>query len=404
MRFLFKSNNWLERKCLVVIGLILLNFLYYLKIGLSYIFILVLVGLISIIYLWANLKFNILKKTIVFKIVLFYTACSVMLSCIDTIVNGNTPVFNDFFRVCLYAVYFSWLYLWILRKTDFQVLGTISVWSLALLAISGVLQIKFPQLFMEAFSNEEFVKSVDRGAFRVSGFMIDSNVYAMSFIFHSFIFYLCKLNNKNSIAGLPIFLIAGFFVNLSGSRIGIAMWSFAMFFLIFYIIRSSQIFIKIVLIVIMAAVFLVTMLYNPVVDWSDNQYNIQSSTSRLFGKHTEEAKVSSSVRMQSLQDAVLFTEKYGYVMGPGMLNFQSAWSYPRYPHNGLLFLLSQYGILSLYICFLLTKIAINLRSIIIINFFICFILSLSGLTNAVYYSTFFYCLVFFDVFKFYKHT
>jgi O-antigen ligase len=128
--------------------------------------------------------------------------------------------------------------------------------------------------------------------------------------------------------------------------------------------------------------------------------NPSSSFSRLFFSSENERSLQSNLdRTHSLEDGIKLIADNYFIYGPGTLNFASRWasfSDAHEPHNGLLFLLVQFGILGFIPIFILYLVGKRAYISQVFIFYLTFIIHFSLQPNEMYYGNMFLCLFYID--------
>lgn len=388
----------LEKFINIGIGITIINNLYYFSgiFGLSSSVIIIACLLISLLFFL--LSFN--KDQIVNFInswnTIFYVAASIPLCFIDWFINGSTLVINDLIRVLLYFFYFSWSFSINSKRPELtKWFIQISLISIIILTIQGLFENANPLLFSVILSGNIEKRILTR----IAGTLIDSNSYSGAICIY-FLILSYELNLKNK--GLQktllvvIFLLALYLTDLAGSRQGLIM----LFSYVFYLLLKNISFLKTIVI---GVTVIVTILSAVIFSEQLSNYareNPSSSIARLLKSEENERSLQSNEdRKHSLTDGLNLCVDNYFIYGPGALNFSSRWvSYTtaHEPHNGLLFILVQYGILSLipfYLLFLSAKRALKNHLLV---FFLIFLIHYLLQPNLMYYSITYLCLFYID--------
>jgi len=125
--------------------------------------------------------------------------------------------------------------------------------------------------------------------------------------------------------------------------------------------------------------------------------NPTASISRFVaGDNSSNSNQSNFERKNSLIAGLdLCIDNY-FLYGPGLLNFTSRWdnfTIHHVPHNGILFIFTEFGILGIVPLFVLYKIAVRSIKSSVLVFFVVLFINYSFLPNSM-----FYCAVFFASF------
>lgn len=386
------------------IGITIINNLYYFSgiFGLSSSIIIIICLLVSLLFF--ILRFN--KDQIVNFInswnTIFYVVASIPLCFIDWFINDSTPVINDLIRVLLYFFYFSWTFSINSKKTELNKwLIQISLISIIILTIQGLFENANPILFSIILSGN----IEKRVLTRIAGTLIDSNSYSGAIcIYFLILSYELNLKNKKlqKVLLIVIFLMALYFTDLAGSRQGLIM----LFSYIFYLLLKKITFLKAIIIgiTVIITIFFAFIFSAQLSNYA--QENPSSSIARLLKSEENERSLQSNLdRKHSLLDGINLCVDNYFIYGPGALNFSSRWgSYTNAhePHNGLLFILVQYGILSVipfYLLFLSAKRALKNHLLI---FFFIFLIHYLLQPNLMYYSITYLCLFYIDTKHFFN--
>lgn len=335
------------------IGLVLLNNLYLLS-GLTRIpniFILGISLLISLYYTivnWNSVKATqLLLNWYTFLCIIF----SLFLFTIDYFLYESAIKINDTIRILLYAFYFTWTYLLFNEKQlILNWVKSIAIWSIILLILQGLFEYYQPYLWTFMLSENVEKRTVGR----IAGSLIDSNSYACSLIIYFLIYYKESMparNPKKILFLAVLFLIITYFNDISGSRQGLLI---ILLFLVYLLFENIS-FKKLKYVFVCIGLFLVLcLIFNEQIISYANQ-NPHSSIGRFLSTSDNKASQSNLDRQHSIYAGLLFLNENYFFLGPGMLNFASRWenfTSTHEPHIGFLFLLVQYGILSLVIFYI----------------------------------------------------
>lgn len=382
----------------LVIGIIILNNLYYLTglLGTSSLPVILLCLLVSIAFFIKSFNKNEFVCYLNNWNSLFYLLVSIPLGFIDFVLNGTIPVFNDFIRVCLYLFYFSWSFS---INSDFQKIKKwfvrISATSIIVLLIQGVIENSNPVFFSVLLSTNVEKRVLSR----IAGTLIDSNSYAAAICSYSFILFYEYFPKKTMIRNIVLFFTFGlcfYLTDLAGSRQGLLML-LVFFFLIFFVNLSIKK-IKIVGLFVIGVIFTVIIMFNSISNYVAE--NPSSSIARLFFSSENERSLQSNLdRTHSLEDGIKLIADNYFIYGPGTLNFASRWasfSEAHEPHNGFLFLLTQFGILGFIPIFILYLAGKRAYISQVFIFYLTLIIHFSLQPNEMYYGNMFLCLFYID--------
>jgi hypothetical protein len=227
---------------------------------------------------------------------------------------------------------------------------SLAIWSIFLLILQGLFEYYQPYLWTFMLSENVEKRTVGR----IAGSLIDSNSYACSLIIYFLIYFkesVSALNPRKIVFLAVLFLIITYFNDISGSRQGLLIILLFLVYLFFENIsfkKLKYVFVCIGLILVLCLIF------NEQIISYANQ-NPHSSVGRFLSTSDNKASQSNLDRQHSIYAGLLFLNENYFVLGPGMLNFASRWenfTSTHEPHIGFLFLLVQYGILSLVIFYI----------------------------------------------------
>jgi hypothetical protein len=389
---LYKRINKIEYILCFLVGITALNYLYVFKVFYSQEAIILLMMVVCFIFFCKSFCMKQFLYSGNTKLILSLFFLSALFGVLDFIINGNSPDFNDALRLVLYLLYFSWIS-FVFKKGDFdRFVYLVSFYSFLILGLSGLFQIYSPLEFSDLLFSKY---SGPSGAisFRICGPLSDSNTFAGAIVLHVALIWELGLKRKPILFFLPVAIITTFLINVSGSRLGLIM--FVMLGLKILVDRTSQYTFTLCSIFCLLACLL---LFNAGVPKQSsglsNVRRVDTVISRIIGDNVELAHASTQQREKSLYDSFRFAENYSYIWGPGLFNFKDAWQFRHYPHSGLFFLFSQFG-LFVFVLILALRISWSRAKYIKKTFiFSLVLLYVSFLPNAVYYPLFFYILLF----------
>ncbi|MES2381219.1 MAG: hypothetical protein V4538_09265 [Bacteroidota bacterium] len=388
----------LEKFINIGIGITIINNLYYFSgiFGLSSSIIIIICLLLSLLFFLLNFNKDQIVNFINSWNTIFFVTTSIPLCFIDWFINGSVPIANDLIRVLLYFFYFSWTFSINNKKPELNKWFIhISLLSIIILTIQGLFENANPLLFSIILSDN----IEKRVLTRIAGTLIDSNSYSGAIcIYFLILSYELNLKNKGlqKVLLVIIFLLALYLTDLAGSRQGLIM----LFSYVFYLLLKNITFFKTIII----GVTVIVTLFSAVI-FSDQltnyaRENPSSSIARLLKSEENERSLQSNLdRKHSLTDGLNLCVDNYFIYGPGALNFSSRWisfTNAHEPHNGLLFILVQYGILSIipfYLLFLLAKRAFKNHLLI---FFLIFLIHYLLQPNLMYYAITFLFMFYID--------
>lgn len=389
----------IEKILNLLIGVVLLTNLYLLG-GLTKIPHLPFIALCLLVSFFYTLKrfdtprfFSLLNNWLV----ICYFSFSVLLAIIDFAFYGTQPMVNDLVRVVLYAFYFSWTYL-ILHETGkykewFVKVGLIVT---GILLVQGLFELNLP-LVWNLFLSDNVEK---RTLGRIGGTLIDSNSFACTLILIFIIIYLEHKNHLFSKKYLWIWVLGVLVLylnDLSGSRQGLVAIAVFVVYLVLQKINVKRLFVLIgVAIALAGSVFVFE---DQLISFAEE--NPSTAIGRVFvGSNNSKSAQSNIDRTQSLVEGYDLLYKNYFLYGPGILNFHSRWSMENNsfePHNGLLFLLVQYGLFAIpifYFFYLSYKRGYN-KGVGIV--FLALVVHLVFQPNSMYYAITFFVLFYIDI-------
>jgi len=379
-----------------IIGIILINNLYLLTgiIGVSSNSVIILCFILSFIFFIKNFNVNQLINQTNNWNTAFYLIASIPLLLVDWIINKSTPNFNDLIRVFIYSFYFSWTFnLYSNSKYLKTWFIAICLTSFAILTLQGIFEEKNPILFSILLSSGNLEK---RALTRIAGTLIDANAYSgLLCIFLTIVYIEWVKNYLNNLKKTVLFFLIIFTVyltELSGSRQTIIMLVFFFLYLFFKEINKRKI--------IMFFSFTILLILSVFIFWNKiEDYVVQNPSSSiaryLSGNNSSQSSRSDLERTKSLTSGFELIVDNNFIYGPGIINFASRYknfTENPVPHNGFLYLFTQFGILFLIPLYFFYKIGV--RSLKSENFilFILFFIHYSLEPNLMYYcTTYFVC-------------
>lgn len=335
------------------IGLVLLNNLYLLS-GLTRIPNVLVISislLISIYYTFAN--WNSVKSTqlLLNWFTFFSIFFSLFLFTIDYFFNESAIRINDTIRILLYAFYFTWTYLLFAEKEQLlNWIKKLAIWSIFVLILQGLFEYYQPYLWTFMLSENVEKRTVGR----IAGSLIDSNSYACSLIIYYLIYFKENQSSfqvKKLLALLGLFFIVAYLNDISGSRQGLLLILLFLGYLLFENLSVRNL--KYVIIFCGLIVVLSLLFNQQILDYANQ--NPHSSVGRILSSTDNKASQSNLDREHSIYAGILFLSENYFLIGPGMLNFASRWenfTTVHEPHIGFLFLIVQYGVLSLVLFYI----------------------------------------------------
>jgi hypothetical protein len=389
----------IEKILNIGIGVSLLTNLYLLT-GITRIPYLYFIGfslLVSIFYTIKNFDFRSMQLLTNNWIVLCYFFFSLFLFVIDFFVNNSKPMPNDLVRVFMYAFYFNWTFLLYNNKAQINAwLVKVSLFSIIILSIEGIFELIEPFGFSLLLSS-----NVDkRNLGRIGGSLIDANTYACSLLIFLLVIFWAKYQNSTTYKRFGLFLLAGLVVYLadaSGSRQGmVILFMFGIAKLIEHVSLKKIMWFFSALIGISLIFFLFK---NDISSYLET--NNSSSIARTLNNASNPKSAQSNIdRGNSILEAFEFMEGNYFLYGPGSLNFSSRWSHETdayEPHNGIVYLLAQYAILSLPIFYLFSLSFFRARSARVKLMYFSVFVHFFFQPNAMYYALIFFVFFYIDV-------
>ncbi len=380
----------LESRLNYLVGITLMTNLYYISGLFSLPSILPIIGVLTIsaFYFFKRINYSKLLFHINFWMIIGFVVFSFFLYIPELIFRGSTFNPNDILRVLIYLFFIGWtLSIRITWEAMARYFGLSALLALIALLILGWVEKEFPLLFALLLP-----PNLVRGNLtRIGATLIDPNTYSTAlvvyfsafFTFYDFVFKRGKLVVITLLI-LPVFLL----IETSGSRQGLLL------FIIWFISLGINKNWKATAITFFASIlvfFLLAIIFNePLKNYAVENPN--TSIARiLFPSQNKMSSLSDFERNASIEAGFNFIKSNFIVFGPGAFGYlesytnsaQSPWV--TFPHNGPLFLWTQYGILSLYFLywvFLLSKRAIKSGTVL---FFLFFLIQFLILPNSSYY-------------------
>ncbi len=347
-----------------------------------------------------NLFFSLLNNWIVS----IYLSLSVIFGFIDFFIHETSPDFNDMIRVSLYAIYFSWTCFIFNDKFSFNYwLNKVGIWSVWVLIIEGFIELFFP--FVWALFLSSNVEKRNFG--RIGGTLIDSNMFACTLLLLVIILYyevFNKNNKKHNRAAIIIALPTLYLIEISGSRQAIL--ALVVFFIALALPKMNFRKLFNFLILLLGFVVIFVLALDPIKNYAAD--NPSSAISRVLGGEQSIQSAQSNLDRKNslLQGLSMISDNY-FLYGPGLFNFASRWqkdSVYYVPHNGLIYLMAQFGVFSLLVFYLFYCSFLKSWSIKRVAIFMVVVIHLFFQPNAMYYAITFLGLFYIDVKKIYLNT
>jgi len=330
-------------------------------------------------------------KSIYAQLGIFYVIFSLIFGLIK-IISGAKIEPNDFIRVVILIVYFSWTSnLYTNTKRINKFLYILCMVSLLLLISEFLLQYKYPEI-MQSVLNPEYLRNENR----IYGTIGNANTFAIYLVANMAIIWLLKRNNLNRLIVYTLLIIIVVIVNYSGSRTGMIAWFILTIYIfctqykeshlkIFYIFGA----ICISLIVMLGLKYHISKTENIISD------EYETVLKRLWADKSsiDAANKSSQIRINSIKNAIKYSyQNYLCLWGPGMLAFQPEWEEKvgkEYPHMGIFLLLCQYGFLSIFPMFIILRLFnVSLKANMTLLYYIYIINFMNGATTMYYFLAF----------------
>jgi hypothetical protein len=132
------------------------------------------------------------------------------------------------------------------------------------------------------------------------------------------------------------------------------------------------------------------------------EQNPSSSISRFIsGNNSSQSSKSDEERKSSIiAGSSLIVDNY-ILFGPGIINFASRWeNFTKtdipYPHNGFLFIFTQFGIYALIPLFFFIKVGKRSYNAKLLLFYMLFVIHYSLVPNLMYYCTTYFAIFYID--------
>lgn len=391
-----------------IVGLILLNNLYLISgiLGIPNNFIIVLCFVISLFYFILNFNKDIFVNLLNNWNTIFYLTFSILFCIIDWLINNSKPNFNDIIRVLIYSLYFTWTFIiyndaLALKKW----LVKICFYSIIILTIEGLIESLLPEFFYLLLSTGNIAK---KQLSRIGGTLIDANCYSGIFCLYLVVLYYewdRKGNIFKEIVFFLLVIITIYITELSGSRQTLLM---LVVFLFYLFLKNFSVKKFIYLIVFLVVSFCSLLIFsNQIETYLDK--NQSSSVARFVsGNNSSQSTKSNEERKNSILAGATLMVDNNFIFGPGIINFTSRWeNYTQneipFPHNGFVFIFTQFGIYALipiFIMYLVAKRSYNEK---IFLFYVLLVIHYSLVPNLMYYCTTYFALFYIDS-KYLHHT
>lgn len=391
------SETKIERWLNFVVGLILLNNVYYLtkNIGIPANLLIILCLVVCLLFFIKNFNENEFVNQANNWNTIFYVFISIPLCFIDWLINNSTPIFNDFLRVLLYSFYFNWTF----HIYDFDSIKKwflkISLVSFFLLTLEGIIENINPVLFTFLIDNGDINK---RALLRIAGTLIDCNAYSGLLCILMFIIYDSNFGGKFKLTvNVVIFILSVYLTELSGSRQGLIM---IIAFLIYVYFKKFSLQKVLNLMYLFLFITLISFIF-----WSKIESYVVENPSSTFSRFVDRNNVSQSAtsdleRKNSINAGLEFCIDNYFVYGPGILNLATRYAGftdSHLPHNGFLYILAQYGlILGLIPFVILFAVAKRAKQTKALFFFFLFLIPYSLIPNIMYYFTVYFAIFYID--------
>ncbi len=388
-------------KTLLVIGVILLNNLYVF-LGKPFLICLIILNIFLI------LKRPATKTIINNSLNLFYILVllfSIIFLCrfFDN-KYFDYVVFDDFFRIIPYLIYFNTIIVYSEKIKSIFFLKKLVFYSLNVAIILGFIQYIYPQEFNDLVLSVggEHLGIMSESKFRVGGTWLDPNTYAASLCIFYGIYKVNKFKERYSILDLYFLTAIGVLINLSGSRLGLVMFGF-----IILKIGFSKLSLKKIIGIAFFTLFSILVL-KVYVDNMNVGKNVTLLV-RLLGNNERlkfEASHSTNLRFQTFENGLKFSKEH-LGIGHGIFLFKPYyWNYNQqkeryhnYPHNWYIYTIAEFGFLSIILFgfILYWFIKSNKRGSLFVYFL--FTIKLMLLSNIMYYPSSFLCITFFVLYN-----
>lgn len=389
----------LERKLNLIIGVILFDNLYYLS-ALLHLPNSAVLGpglLITAWFLQRRIKFPQVMNLLSSWFAIGFVLLSVVMAIPEKLLYPYAFNPNDLIRAVWYAMFFAWTYFlyndWVELK---QALVKMAVWALSILIIQGFVENAFPLLFRMVLMPDLF-----RVNMRIGGTLVDSNAYAMAVVtMFTVLSIFGSTQKKWKKWGIWLLAVLSLYmVDLSGSRMGLLL----IFLLLvhWWIPYFRKWHLAALAVVLMLSGITFKVFEGPIGIYAAQNPN--STVSRvLFNKENTRSSGSDQERTVSLNAGLAFAKSNFYIWGPGAMFFMEAYvtftgGGVPVPHNGILFLICQYGLLAVvffYLFFLSGKRAWHGA---VFLFFAYLMVGFNLLPNSCYYCSQFLLLFLIDI-------
>lgn len=399
---MFGNNNSFLTKmqltlCLVV-GTILITFLYVFKFfGPSYLT-LPFIFLLSLFFFMNNIN----KCRVIFflhaKMIICLISLSIVLAIMDFIFNWNGQHFNDLIRILIYFVYFSWAGLLLSHTGKYRYYyDKLALASLVILIILGGWEFIAPTTFNNNLL-DVYSEGISAGRLLVSGPIRDSNTYSGMIVILFFLWSkVVKKDRCSTGVQILLFMLVASLVTFSGSRLGAIMFILSSISIVYDNIRYGTNVSRLLIIASLIVCFGVVCFNFGKIITVFEESSVVTVYTRVFGAASGNALLSNHARIDSLWNALDFSQSYYYLWGPGMINFTSAWSNGVLPHNLFMFIYAQYGLFCMAILYLLW---VAWRRAVVAKekrLFLLLMLFSNLLVNALYYPIFYFVLLYIDL-------
>lgn len=383
------SVTKLEERLNYLVGITLMTNLYYVS-GLF--------RLPSILPILATLLITAYYfiKRVNYKVLLFYTNFWIIMGFILFSVFLYIPEFvfrqssfnpNDILRVLIYLLFVGWT---VSIRTSWDAMarffGLSSFIALLILMVLGFIEKYFPLLFAMVLP-----PNLVRGNLtRIGTTLIDPNTFATAMVvyFSAFYGYYSFVFKKGKYIFLllllfPVFLL----IETSGSRQGILL------FVIWLFSLGLQKNWRVTLVSVSIGVGILLMSF--IVFFEQLQSyaieNPNTSVARiLFQDQNKMSSISDMERSNSISAGLNFVKNNFVVFGPGSFGYKDAFEQSLIfeapvPHNGPLYLWTQYGILTIYFLFMVYIVAKRSYKSSTLLFLIFYLIQFLLLPNSSYY-------------------
>jgi hypothetical protein len=266
------------------------------------------------------------------------------------------------------------------------------------LTIEGLIESLLPDFFYLILSTGNIAK---KQLFRIGGTLIDANCYSGLYCLYLVVLYYewdRKGNRLKEIVFFILVIITFYITELSGSRQTLLM---LVVFLLYLFLKKFSLQ-KLLYTIIFLVVSIYTLLaFSNQIETYLNKNQSSSIARFVSGNNSSQSSKSNEERKNSIwAGATLMVDNY-FIFGPGIINFASRWeNYTQdeipYPHNGFIFIFTQFGIYALipiFIMFLVGKRSYYSK---IILFYLLLLIHYSLIPNLMYYCTTYFALFYID--------